>query len=69
MAVSGHLNHFEMSIRPLWNEEALQEPIKEIFFLIHQSYIELDKADIQPFIVKLISTNEVFEDYFLSRIS
>jgi hypothetical protein len=69
MEVSHHLSRFESSIEPLWNEEALKEPIKEIYFLIHQAYIELDKADIQPFLVKKTTRNKAFEDYLRSQIS
>lgn len=66
--VKDHLSRFESSIEPLWNEEAFQEPIKEIYFLIHQAYIELDQADINPYSVEITSENEVFEDYLRSQI-
>lgn len=69
MTISNHLNNFEQCISSLWNEKVLQEPIKEIYFLIHQAYIELDKADLQPFSVKITSENEAFEDYLRSQIS
>lgn len=68
MAISNHLINFEQCIRSLWNENDLQESIKEIYFLIHQAYIELDKADLQHFSVKITSENEVFEDYLHSQI-
>ena len=41
MTISNHLNNFEQCISSLWNEKVLQEPIKEIYFLIHQAYISL----------------------------
>lgn len=69
VAFSHHLKQFETSIRQLWDEEVLKEPIKEIYFLIHQAYIELDQADINSYSVEITSKNEVFEDYLRSQIS
>lgn len=67
--VGNHLSSFESIILPLWKEEALKETVEEIYFLIHQAYIELDKAEIQPFLVKKTSRIELFEDYLRSQIS
>jgi hypothetical protein len=41
IAVGDHLSRYEICIRSLWKERDLQEAIKEIYFLIHQAYIEL----------------------------
>lgn len=68
MAIGNHLSNFEQCMSSLLNEKAIQESIKEIYFLIHQAYIELDKADLQHFEVKITSKNEVFEDYLHSQI-
>jgi hypothetical protein len=67
--IGNHLSHIESIIRPLWEEESLKETVEEIYFLIHQAYIELDKAEIQPFLVKKTSRIELFEDYLRSQIS
>lgn len=69
LAVSRHLEDCELSISLLRNEEVLQDSLREIYFLIHQAYMELDKADIQPFLVKKTTKNVVFEDYYQSQIS
>ncbi|WP_442598098.1 hypothetical protein [Neobacillus sp. D3-1R] len=66
--VGNHLSSFERIIQPLWEEESLKETVEEIYFLIHQAYIELDKTEIQPFLVKKTSKIELFEDYLQSQI-
>lgn len=52
----------------LWKERDLQEAIKEIYFLIHRAYIELDNAGIQSIKSKITSENEVFENYLRNQL-
>ncbi|RIW27619.1 hypothetical protein D3H55_22790 [Bacillus salacetis] len=68
LTISNHLDQYERCMELLWKEKDLRELIEEIYFLIHQAYMELDKADIQTLTNKITSENEVFEDYLRSQI-